>query len=80
MNEGKLKPANIIVNGQSREIRTGFETISYHRLCLEANVDNALNPSVTYLLPDDQTGIVAPGELAPLVDGAVYDVQVTGAA
>lgn len=73
---------NVIVNGAVTDIWPvdPLKGISYERLCLEAGERREANPTVVYFLPDGRRGSVAAGQRAPLQEGAVYDVVVTGAA
>ena len=58
----------------------GRLTISYERLCKEAGLSPDATPTVTYLLPDNRSGIVVRGQQVLLVSGAVYNVGITGSA
>jgi hypothetical protein len=67
----------VTVNGQKQRL-TDLEDLSYFRLCRLADRSHAERPTVTWSLPDGSSGTVVPGQRAPLVQGGVYNVALTG--
>jgi hypothetical protein len=78
---------NVTINGKPQKFDgnpSAEYEISYEELCEEANKNPLHNPTVVCCIPSLKRGYIdttiTAGEKAPLVDGAIYQVMVTGGA
>lgn len=73
-----FEDVNVILNGEKLQIPDLYNgKISYDQLCYLAKEPPVCNPSITYSAGGEE-GIVSHGQYAPLVEGIVYNVYVTG--
>lgn len=74
-------PAAVTINGKKRKLPaiTRAEGVKYFELCDVAGIERTSQVmTVTYSLPDGRSGSLLTGEVAPVADGAVYNLAVTG--
>ena len=71
----------ITINGIVQSVGS-FSKASYEWLCEQAGIDPARQPTITFRVPvvdsGPNNGTVTRGWFAPMCDGAVYNVAVTG--
>lgn len=67
----------INLNGFDRKVDKA-DHISYEKLCKLTSNPIEFNPTVTWSTGPHRTGQIVAGEEAPLREGAVYNVWITG--
>lgn len=69
----------VMVNGTWKYLEVVGRNVPYEQLVAAAEIDARFQtPTVSYVLPNNDSGDIIAGEDAPIVGGAVYNVLVTG--
>lgn len=72
-----VESVEIIVNGIKSTV-PAEPSINYELLCKLAVQPSRYTPTITYVIDGFITSQLRPGEEAPLIAGAKYDVRITG--